>query len=163
MADFPGETPRDRRRQWYVGIATVVALLGIVINTLLVGLLIKTGNENHTAVTALDNKIVKLDNKIVSLEKQHGADILNESQLLTRIGEYAVDLTNTVNAICAHTQCNTPIPLLFPTTTTTTVPHVAVTPRATIAPRIAPIPSPPVTTVPTRGRGHVNSHARSHK
>jgi hypothetical protein len=152
-----GETAKDRRNQWYVGIISVIALLSIISTAILTGVLVKVTTDDHAAaakqqatITAQNNQISKQNKKIISLEQQHGSDIANESQLLAGIqrenailAAFAIDLTNTVNAICGVTSCNKPIPPLFTTTTTTTT-----TPRpvTTLTPHVTPATAPPTTT-----------------
>ena len=182
MALSEGEARKDRRRAYYVGVVAVVALFSIFGNFILTGLLIKTSNDNHASLVKLDNQLSKKDNKITSLEKQHGADILNESQLLQNINkadkelnQIGVDLFLDAAAACANTvsianQLHltiTPCPTISPLPelpasptptipTTTTVPPVARSGPA--QPRTTPAPVVSAPTSPTVTHGHRGHH-----
>ena len=157
-----GETAKDRRRQWFVGIVAVVALLAILGNVVLGAALIKITDDDHTSQLAQQQHIVRL-------EQQHGADIQNSAQLLKNIkaadkvlAKFAISLINTENAICAKVGCGTPIPPLFTLTPTTTAPRAPASPPAPATPRVAP--GATVTTVP-QGPGHSRSapgHTKHH-
>ena len=172
-----GETAKDRRRQWFVGVMAVVALTAILGCVAFVALLIHTQNADHTASS-------KQSTKIINLEKQHGADILNESQLLQNIGkadtelnQVGVDLFLDAAAACANTvsianqlhltvtPCPTisPLPKLpatpTPTIPTTTVPATTTHSASRAAPA-API-APTTTTAPPVTHGNGNGHGNS--
>ena len=63
MAEFPGETRRDRRRQWYVGVGLTIGLLSLLANLVLGIVIVKVLDEHSdtlTSVQTLETQVAKV-------------------------------------------------------------------------------------------------------
>ena len=73
MAEFPGETRRDRRRQWYVGVGLTIGLLSLLANLVLGIAIIKVLNEHSdtlTSVQTLETQVAKVIDGLPAADKQ---------------------------------------------------------------------------------------------
>lgn len=94
-----GETSKDRRRQWYVGIGIVIGLAALV-GCLVLGALV------HSDQQTINSK----DTEIVSLLKQHSATFAQQKKqvaqtnvFLKDLGILATYLIESNEAVCAKT------------------------------------------------------------
>lgn len=111
------ETRKDRRRQWYVGIGAVIALLSLIGCVLLTFQVHRDQVAIKTEQTAVNTK----DAQIVKLLEQHSATFQRQAKtdaqtkvFLQDLGILATYLIESNEAVCvaSHAACPTlpPIP-----------------------------------------------------
>ena len=87
-----GETRKDRGKQWLVGLGCFVVLSASISTPLLIWRGNDAQNNQHAATVEQDKTIIGLEQRNNRLEKQHGADIENESMLLKGIKKSDTEL-----------------------------------------------------------------------